>query len=338
MPLPASGAISLSQIAAEFGGSTPHSMSEYYAAASGIPSSGAISFSQFHGKSALSPAMRMHEVNFSGTITAASTRTVNTRYNSSYPFPNIWNCYRTSTTSLTFTYSTSYSPTLQYLYNFDGIGGGLWANAGSSTYYTSGNSAATAQNMRNFFNTPHCYSMVFYANSLTSNDGDSWQTLFGGLNTNIMISLNSGKLYCRYRGVTSGTTGQSYKYCNMPTAISTGTWYHAVLCYYGTFSQGGTMVMELWINNVLKARTTWTQGGSGKFGDQMGNYSMYFGHYAFSGNPPGATSNHNNFAFNGGMGHMSYYPMCPASTNTTIGNTGGNAAVAALWADAVPIN
>lgn len=55
MALQTSGAISLSQIAAHFGGSGSHSLSEYHALAgkgvSGIPSSGAISFSHFHGKS-----------------------------------------------------------------------------------------------------------------------------------------------------------------------------------------------------------------------------------------------------------------------------------------------
>lgn len=49
MALQSSGSISLSEIAAEFGGSTPHSLSEYYAAASGVPSSGAIDFSDFYG-------------------------------------------------------------------------------------------------------------------------------------------------------------------------------------------------------------------------------------------------------------------------------------------------
>ena len=49
MPLPSSGSLSMSQIAAEFGGSAPHSLSEYYGVASGIPSSGTISFNQFYG-------------------------------------------------------------------------------------------------------------------------------------------------------------------------------------------------------------------------------------------------------------------------------------------------
>ena len=52
MPLQSSGAISLSQIQTEFGGSNPISLNEYYSAADGIPSSGTISMNQFYGKSA----------------------------------------------------------------------------------------------------------------------------------------------------------------------------------------------------------------------------------------------------------------------------------------------
>lgn len=42
----------MTQIQAEFGGATPISLSEYYGAATGVPTSGAISMSQFYGKSA----------------------------------------------------------------------------------------------------------------------------------------------------------------------------------------------------------------------------------------------------------------------------------------------
>lgn len=58
MALQASGAISLNDIAGEFGGSVPHSINEYYrggglvpdsSANSSIPTSGTISFSQFYG-------------------------------------------------------------------------------------------------------------------------------------------------------------------------------------------------------------------------------------------------------------------------------------------------
>ena len=49
MALQTSGAISLQNVAAEFGGAVPHSLSEYYGVDSGIPSSGQISLSNFYG-------------------------------------------------------------------------------------------------------------------------------------------------------------------------------------------------------------------------------------------------------------------------------------------------
>jgi hypothetical protein len=52
MALQSSGPISLNNVAGEFGGSTPHSLSEYYGVASGVPGSGTISLSNFYGKSA----------------------------------------------------------------------------------------------------------------------------------------------------------------------------------------------------------------------------------------------------------------------------------------------
>lgn len=56
MALQTSGAISLANIASEFGGfnpngSNPISLNEYYGAASGIPSSGSIDFADFYGAS-----------------------------------------------------------------------------------------------------------------------------------------------------------------------------------------------------------------------------------------------------------------------------------------------
>jgi len=50
MVLQSSGAISLLDIANEFNGTAPHSISEYYGSDSGIPTSGTISFSNFYGK------------------------------------------------------------------------------------------------------------------------------------------------------------------------------------------------------------------------------------------------------------------------------------------------
>lgn len=51
MALPTSGPLSLDDIAGEFGGTTPHSISEYYGVAAGIPTSGTISIADFYGAS-----------------------------------------------------------------------------------------------------------------------------------------------------------------------------------------------------------------------------------------------------------------------------------------------
>jgi hypothetical protein len=72
MPLQSSGAISLQNLATEFGGSTPHSISEYYRSGglvpntgtnAGVPTSGTVSLSQFYSTSAVTN----HTVGQSGT-------------------------------------------------------------------------------------------------------------------------------------------------------------------------------------------------------------------------------------------------------------------------------
>lgn len=51
MPLPASGEIGLFDIAAEFGGTVPHGLTEYYGQG-GAPGSGLIGIQDFYGLSA----------------------------------------------------------------------------------------------------------------------------------------------------------------------------------------------------------------------------------------------------------------------------------------------
>jgi hypothetical protein len=64
MALQSSGQIKLSEIAAEFGGSAPHALSEYYGAASGVPASGQIKLgADFYGTS--------NSLSLSTTITTA---------------------------------------------------------------------------------------------------------------------------------------------------------------------------------------------------------------------------------------------------------------------------
>lgn len=52
MTIKASGSLGMNEIAAEYSGTTPHSLGEYYTAP-GLPASGAISFADFYGKSDL---------------------------------------------------------------------------------------------------------------------------------------------------------------------------------------------------------------------------------------------------------------------------------------------
>lgn len=53
MALPTTGKLSLLDIATEFGGTAPHSMSEYFGAADGIPTQGLLGISGFRGKSSV---------------------------------------------------------------------------------------------------------------------------------------------------------------------------------------------------------------------------------------------------------------------------------------------
>lgn len=84
MALQASGPISIDDIVAEFGGSSPDSLTEYYGAAAGVPSSGAISLTDFYGTSNFTPisasggtvytsgSYRYHRFTSSGTFTINS--------------------------------------------------------------------------------------------------------------------------------------------------------------------------------------------------------------------------------------------------------------------------
>lgn len=73
MALQVSGAISILDIATEFGGSAPHSLSEYYRGGglvpdtptnSGVPTSGAISLANFYGAAAFVPDVTPNAVNW----------------------------------------------------------------------------------------------------------------------------------------------------------------------------------------------------------------------------------------------------------------------------------
>lgn len=55
MALPNSGTIKLSDIVAEFGGTAPHALTEYYGVSAGIPTSGTIKITDFYGSTGSGP-------------------------------------------------------------------------------------------------------------------------------------------------------------------------------------------------------------------------------------------------------------------------------------------
>jgi hypothetical protein len=111
MALPSSGPLSIGDIAGEFGGSAPHSLSEYYGAAAGVPTSGAIRVAaDFYGKS-----NAQYVAATGGTITTVGDYKVHT-FNSSGTF------------TVSNAGNAAGSNTIQYLV----VGGGGGAGAGGS--------------------------------------------------------------------------------------------------------------------------------------------------------------------------------------------------------------
>jgi hypothetical protein len=94
MTLQSSGAISLSNIASEMGGSTPHSLSEYYKGGGlvgnhsnnpNVPTSGTISFSNFYGANNTAPVVAN-----TATMTAGSYAVPGDKYAQTYYGYNSW--------------------------------------------------------------------------------------------------------------------------------------------------------------------------------------------------------------------------------------------------------
>lgn len=82
MALPSSGTLKISDIAAEFGGSAPHALSEYYRGGgrvpdvsqnNGVPTSGAISISDFYGATNYVPLSILGSTTWTTTNTSSTT-------------------------------------------------------------------------------------------------------------------------------------------------------------------------------------------------------------------------------------------------------------------------
>ena len=96
MALQSSGPIKLSEIAGEFNDSSPHSLSEFYGASGGIPSSGQIKISDFYGASNIEdhddPSVMLvtHTSSNNTTPSRGTRRTYNSVINGSWALPHRW--------------------------------------------------------------------------------------------------------------------------------------------------------------------------------------------------------------------------------------------------------
>ena len=237
MALQSSGQISLADIAAEFGGSAPHAISEYYGAAAGIPSSGQISFSNFYGTSSASPIVAT-----GGTVSTVG----NYKY---HTFTS------TGTFQITATASGSLSNTVEALVV---AGGGL----GGFTYssYGGGGGGAGGMVTGSFAATVTSYTCTVgahYNNSYLTPSGGLATAIRGGRGFNSGASAQTGGsggggsyLY----GGAAGTSGQGNAGGGNTAYATGGGGGGAGAAGFGTSGGNGSA----WVNG-----TTYAGGGGG---------------------------------------------------------------------------
>lgn len=325
MALQSSGSISLSNVAAEFGGTTPHSLSEYYGSDTGVPASGQIKLSQFYGTSAIltSPDVALFTHGQNSDVfysTEPTNRQYNTITSGKLDMPNIYANYGVTESA---TNQLNYPSLTRYFGAFDGAMDRLIAYLDNSTYYSGSNPTATDAQKEDFYNHSHVISLWVKPDSFVSADGDTWQMLIGGHNTGLHVSLQQGKPRYRLRGYNS--SNQNYVTATSATTIPTTQWTHIACCQTGNGDPGNTIKLEVHVDNVLRAVASTTNSGTVNFGsgDLRNADDFYIGHYTnvFT----------NAFSYHGAMGQMEWYGSCPASTSSTIGTSNCNAQVATIW-------
>tara|TARA_B110000902_G_scaffold66755_1_gene79284 strand:+ start:1200 stop:1718 length:519 start_codon:yes stop_codon:yes gene_type:complete len=172
MALPSSGAISFSAIAAHFGGSTPHSLSEWYPlvglGVSGLPSSGTFNISSFHGKS--------NQVTVTNWVTSG---------------------YNQVTTSSGWTYSHTPSPAVGWTHwttgrNLSASGMGFWIGGlihTTATTYTSGNTryVRAGEHSTDYDRWIRSYYVNIYTNTTTTTN--TWIDTSGNVSSTTTVGI-----------------------------------------------------------------------------------------------------------------------------------------------------
>ena len=144
----------MSQIAAHFGGSGSHSMSEYYALAgkgvSGIPSSGSISFSHFHGKS--------NQVTTSVWVSSGYNQTTNT-FRGTYGGYHDWGVYwvHYNNSDQTVVWKSSSGPTYINSGGYFNVGNRVYSKTFGNYIINRGRQRSSSRSGANNFHEFHVY-------------------------------------------------------------------------------------------------------------------------------------------------------------------------------------
>ena len=277
MTLPASGSLSMSQIATEFGGSTPHSLSEYYIGYEGIPASGEIAFSDLRGttKFDVLPIRDTDGVdNFN--IAVGTLRTDNTA-NKIFAMPmngnfdqvagdldDDWSGQHVGNTSLDKFYGSG------RLINTDGDGqAGIYHNdTGQSDFEVGSGKDRTFEgwfrwedvSYEDASNYRYNYAFSYYSYSNTWGDL-GWE----------LILLNSKLMFNSYQKFGSGGNNAG------STTLSDDTWYHIAMVFSGTNLKvfiNGTQDINVTMNEPeFDSNSRFSIGSSYWFGNPEGGGS-----------------------------------------------------------------
>lgn len=253
MPLPASGTITLYDVAAEFGGATPHTLQEYYGAAAGIPEIGQISLFDFYGASAVPDYSNVDTKNGSGG--SGSGFTVN--YGPSAPGRKVF-----AVTVTRYQYNGAFQT---YLRSGSGSGtiisnGVAKAFAGGGGYYTTVNllditahaGTKTTDTLYLTGSWQYGYMVYFFAinTSRTLNTSLCWVSSAGSSNPTLAAFPSSA-----YR---TTSTEQILIACSSNTGGATNPQISVASSPYdNTYTSNSTGSAEYWLEHSALFPTAW---------------------------------------------------------------------------------